>query len=156
MRGGKRDLYEGGIRVPFIAHWEGTIAPNRQSNHIGAFWDILPTLADLCNQAPPSTTDGISFLPTLLGEEDQKTHPYLYWEFHEGKGAQAILQDRWKAIRMNVKTKSNPPLILYDLSIDIGETEDVAAKHPEKVKKLEALMELARTPSTIFPLPIDE
>ena len=152
LRGGKRDLYEGGIRVPFLARWPGKIAAGATSEHIGAFWDMLPTIADIADQPIPSNTDGISILPTLLGQEQENIHDHLYWEFHEGSGAQAIRQGKWKAVKLNVKEENNDPLELFDLSTDLEETNDLAAEFPDKVEELERLIRESRTPSALFPL----
>ncbi len=156
LRGAKRDLYEGGIREPFIVKWPGHIAAGSISNHLGGFWDILATMLDLAGQPAIDNTDGISIVPTLLGIDDQDKHSSLYWEFHEGKGAQAIRQGKWKAVKLNAKNDSNHPMELYDLSTDIGEKNDVAADYPEKVEELEKLMQDSRTPSSHFPLAIDD
>ena len=155
LRGEKRDLYEGGIREPFIVSWPGHIQPGSKSDHLGGFWDILPTFLDLANQQLPPNLDGISFKHTLLGVEEQSKHSYLYWEFHEGKGAQAIRQGIWKAVKLEVKEHSGFPIELYNLSSDPSEAHNIADKHPEKVLELEELMKAARTPSQDFPLAID-
>ncbi len=147
FRGHKRDLYEGGIRVPFIAKWPGKIKPGTVSQYVGAFWDVLPTMADITGQKLPEKVDGISFLPTLLGKRNQKQHEFLYWEFHERKGRMAIRKGDWKGVRYNVADDPSSPLELYDLSTDPGETNNVAAQHPEVVAELDKLMKGARTPS---------
>ncbi|MEM7110415.1 MAG: arylsulfatase, partial [Bacteroidota bacterium] len=98
LRGYKRDLYEGGIRVPMIASWKGIIAPH-QSEHVSTFWDIMPTMAELMNTHSPEGIDGISFLPTLTGKGPQQQHEYLYWEFHEKGGRQAIRLGNWKGVK---------------------------------------------------------
>jgi arylsulfatase A-like enzyme len=146
LRGIKRDLYEGGIRVPMIVRWPGTIKPNRVSNHVWAFWDFLPTAAEIATVRPPAGIDGISVLPELLGEK-QKNHEYLYWEFHERGFSQAVRFGWWKAIRLN----KDKPVELYNLESDIGETRDVASDHPNLVKKAQHIMETARTPSEHWP-----
>ena len=148
-RGYKRDLYEGGIHVPMIAYWPGIIAPNSQSDHLSAFWDVLPTMAELTGQAAPDNIDGISFLPSLLGQGNQAKHDYLYWEFHAQAGRVAIRQGKWKAIRYNVGKDPNSTLELYDLSTDPEESKNVAAQHPELVAQLDALIQSARTPSPV-------
>ena len=152
FRGYKRDLYEGGIRVPFIACWPGKIAANTFSDHLSAFWDVMPTFAEISGATLPGTTDGISFLPTLLGTKGQRQHDYLYWEFHEGGGSMAIRQGNWKAIRLNLQKQGSTITELYDLSNDLAEEHNVAAQHPELVSKLEQLMLRSHTPSKIFPL----
>lgn len=149
LRGYKRDLYEGGIRVPMIAVWQGKIKAGTQSDHVSAFWDVLPTVAEIVGTEVPENTDGISFLPTLLGDE-QKTHDYLYWEFHEKKGRQAIRKGDWKLVKYNVLDPENTTSELYDLSNDIGEENNVADENPEVVEELEKLMLSARTESEVF------
>lgn len=148
LRGFKRDLYEGGIRVPFIVSWPGTIEKNRVSAHPSAFWDLLPTLADLTGSELEGT-DGISFLPELLGEQ-QPEHPYLYWEFHEMGGKQAILQDPWKAVRLQAGKHPYGPLELYNLESDPFEENNVAEAHPDLAETFARLMEDAREPSAKF------
>lgn len=151
LKGVKRDLYEGGIRVPMIVSWPGKIKPNTQTEHPSAFWDVFPTFLDITGLEVPDDLDGISFLPTLLGNtEKQKTHEYLYWEFHEKGGRQAIRKDNWKAVKYNVFDKTKSELELYDLSKDIGEINNVASKHPEVVEAMKALFKEARTPSEVF------
>jgi arylsulfatase A-like enzyme len=148
LRGVKRDLYEGGIRVPFIVSWPGTIPGGEETDHISAFWDLLPTLAEITGCETPAT-DGISFLPTLLGEEQNK-HAHLYWEFHERGGKQAILKDEWKAIRLNVGKDPAGPLELYNLKEDPYERNNVSGDYPELRQTLSALMEEERVPSASF------
>lgn len=125
FRGYKRDLYEGGIRAPFIVSWPGVVEERTRSDHVSAFWDIMPTFCDIIGVDVPENTDGISFLPTMLGnDEAQQKHDYLYWEFHEKGGRQAVRMGPWKAVKYNV-FKGNKPIELYDLRIDIGEENDV-------------------------------
>jgi len=148
LRGYKRDLFEGGIRVPFIVSWPGTIEKARLSDHPSAFWDILPTLAELTG-FEYGETDGISFLPELMGEEQPK-HEFLYWEFHERGGKQAILKEEWKAVRLNVGNDPNGALELYNLENDPFEKQNVADRHPELVENFARLMEEEREPSAKF------
>ncbi len=119
LRGVKRDLYEGGVRVPMIVSWPGKIQGGRTSNHISAFWDVVPTLAGIAGIEPPPT-DGISFLPELIGGEQAK-HEFLYWEFHEQGGKQAMLMEEWKAVRLHVGKDPEGALELYNLESDPGE-----------------------------------
>ena len=147
LRGIKRDLYEGGIRVPTLARWPGTIKPGRVSDQVWAFWDVLPTLAELGGAAAPRDTDGISMVPALLGKT-QKQHEYLYWEFHERGFRQAIRMGDWKGIRL----AKGAEIELYDLAKDLGEENNIAGKHPDIVRKIEQLMKTARTESKEFPL----
>ncbi|MDR7127743.1 arylsulfatase A-like enzyme [Algoriphagus sp. 4150] len=151
-RGYKRDLYEGGVRTPMIAWWPGKIQAGSQSDHISAFWDLLPTFADIAGADIPENIDGISFLPALLQQKDQKEHGFLYWEFHEQGGKQAVRQGKWKAVKLGVFGNDEPVLELYDLSVDIGEENNIAALHPAKVKELEGLMDSAHRPNPIFGL----
>lgn len=148
LRGVKRDLYEGGVRVPFIVSWPGTVEAGRTSDHISAFWDVLPTVADLTG-IQLEESDGISFLPELLGNE-QASHELLYWEFHEQGGKQALLKDEWKAVRLRVGKDPHGPLELYNLRDDPSEENNVAAEHPELVKAYSSLMEKEREASASF------
>ena len=149
LRGMKRDLYEGGIRVPMIAWWPGIIQAGSRSEHVSAFWDVMPTLAELADADAPADIDGISFAPTLLGKP-QKEHQYLYWEFHEQGGRQAVREGKWKAIRLQVKRDPNGPLELYDLQADPQEKNDVASQHPEIVDRMAQIMTEAHTDSEVF------
>jgi len=148
LRGFKRDLYEGGIRVPFIVTWPGAIIEGSVSDHPSAFWDVLPTLAELTG-FKYEETDGISFLPELLGNE-QTRHDFLYWEFHEMGGKQAILKDEWKAVRLNVGKAPNGPLELYNLESDPFEEDNVAEEHPDLVESFASMMDEEREPSAKF------
>lgn len=142
LRGIKRDLYEGGIRVPLLARWPGKIAPGGVSSHLSAFWDLMPTAAGAAGVPAPGGMDGLSFLPALLGKsKEQKEHAYLYWEFHERGAKQAVRMGRWKAVHFNNKDQ----LELYDLEKDLSEKHDVAAEHPEVVKKIRDALKTART-----------
>ena len=149
LRGIKRDLYEGGIRVPLIARWPGRIAARTTSDHISAFWDFLPTLATLGGAEPPAQTDGLCMVPTLLNiPNKQKEHEFLYWEFHERGSNQAIRMGRWKAVRFGATGK----LELYDLETDLGENHDVADQHPDVVAQTKTYLATARTESEFWPL----
>ncbi len=150
LRGSKAQLWEGGIRVPTIAAWPGQIAPGQTSDFVGAAWDFFPTFATLAGAATPENIDGVSLLPTLLGEPRwQQQHQYLYWEMTSG-GQQAMRMNRWKGVRMGVKGTPNAPLQLFDLQTDMGETEDVAYKNPAIVEQLKTLMRKARTVNPNF------
>ncbi len=146
LRGIKRDLYEGGIRVPSIARWPGRISPGSTSDFAWAFWDVLPTLAELAGVKAPAGVDGVSVLPTLLGRK-QPPHEYLYWEFHEGGFQQAVRQGRWKLVRQLPRLETE----LYDLEADSGERRDLAQQRPEMVSKLQTLLRTARTESPVWP-----
>jgi arylsulfatase A-like enzyme len=145
LRGIKRSLADGGIRVPFIAWWPGTVQPG-ESAHVGSFADLLPTAAELAAAPAPRDTDGISIVPTLLGRsQEQREHEFLYWEFHEGGFQQAALfQGRWKGVRSGAP---DAPVRLFDLEADIGETNDFAADHPEIAARIDEYLRTARTPS---------
>jgi len=144
LRATKGSMYEGGIRVPMVVRWPGKIKPESVSSHISAFWDFLPTAAELATAKPPENIDGISIVPTLLGAK-QKNHDYLYWERRRG---QAVRMGNWKGIRHASKGK----LELYDVGADIGETTNIANQNPEIVAKIEEYMKTAHTPSQLFPL----
>ncbi|MFC4990983.1 arylsulfatase [Rubritalea tangerina] len=152
LRGKKCDLYEGGIRVPAIAAWPGKIQPNQTTSNITAIWDFLATVCDMTGATLPENTNGISFLPTLLGKE-QPQHKYLYWESRLTKGQQVVRMGKWKGIRNNVmKSGSSTPLALYNLDSDIGEKKNLAKQFPEVVEELERYMRSARTPNPLFPM----
>jgi arylsulfatase A-like enzyme len=150
FKGVKRDLYEGGIRVPMIVSWPGKIESNTQTDHVSAFWDIFPTVSEIAGVDVPNNLDGISFLPTLLGDEKQLNHEYLYWEFHEKGGRQAVRKGNWKAVKYNVLKNPEAPLELYDLSKDPGEENNISNAHPNVVKEMETILKEARTPSNVF------
>jgi arylsulfatase A-like enzyme len=146
LRGIKRVLYEGGIRVPMIARWTGTIPAGRVSAHPWAHWDLLPTLADVAGARAPEGIDGISMTRTLRGQR-QPGHDFFYWEFHERGFQQAVRMGKWKAVRL----KPGGPLELYDLDKDPHEQREVAAAQPAIVAKIEAYLKTARTPSERWP-----
>jgi arylsulfatase len=131
---GKSSVYEGGIRVPMIAHWPGHIKAGSISNHISAFQDVYPTLSELTQTSPKTSLDGLSFLPTLLGKEQSK-HPFLYWEFPESGGQQALRMGKWKAVRQNIQ-KGELAIELYDLETDLQEQINVAAEHPKLIEEI--------------------
>jgi arylsulfatase A-like enzyme len=145
LKGVKRDLYEGGIRIPFIAKWPGRIPAGTTSAFAGAFWDVLPTLAALTGVKRPAF-DGISFLPTLQQQPQKEKHNFLYWEFYENGFKQAVRKAEWKAIRFY---NGAHPLRteLYNLADDIGEKNNLASRYPDKVMELEALMDAAHQPA---------
>lgn len=148
FRGFKKDLYEGGIRVPFVVKWPGVVEAGSRTDHISAFWDFLPTMAELLEDNTVIATDGISYLPTLTGRGRQVEHDCLYWEFHEVGGRQAVRQGEWKAVRYNVSKGGR--IQLYNLKEDIGETRNLAVDYPEKVKMFDSLMRVSRTESDLF------
>ena len=148
FRGYKRDLYEGGIRVPMIASWPIKIEKGSTSNHVSAFWDVLPTFAEITNAEISEYIDGISFLPTLLNKPQPK-HEFLYWEFHGSKSAQAtIISGEWKVLR-TVKNKEFTPLEVYNLTTDPEEQYNVADQNPELLEKALKIFEEESTPSPI-------
>lgn len=158
LRGHKRDLYEGGVRVPMIVRWPHKIKSGSLSEHRGAFWDIMPTLLELAGQPLADETvktDGISFVPVLREEKSkQKQHEYLYWEFHEQNGKVAARWENWKAVRLNVNDHwddETAKVELYDLEKDLGEKKDVSAEHPEIVEKFRKIFKEAHSPSELFP-----
>ena len=152
LRGWKGSLYEGGIRTPFLARWPGRIKPGTTSDLVAAFWDVLPTLCEVAGAEPPADTDGISILPTLLGRDQAKKHDFFYWEFPSYGGQQAVRLGDWKGVRQNLQ-KGPSPIELYNLAKDPNETTDVAAAHPDVVKRIEAVMKREHVPSPAFPLP---
>lgn len=152
-RGTKRDFYDGGVRTPFIVRWPGTIIPGSKSDHLAAFWDVLPTFCELTGIEKPADTDGISFLPSILGHEQTVKHEYLYWEFFEQGGKQAILKGNWKAIRLNVRGEADQQIFeLYDLSSDPEEKTNIADQHPDLVEEFNKLFVSVRTEFSVTPL----
>ena len=149
FRGLKGSVYEGGIRVPLVARWPGRVRPGSVTDHLSAFWDLLPTLAEVAGAAPPEDVDGISFAPTLLGQGHQRQHDYLYWEFPAYGGQQAVRLGDWKGVRQRL-LRGGTALELYHLRDDPGETTDLAAKHPDLVARIQAILRKARVPSTLF------
>ena len=152
LRGIKRSLTDGGIRVPTLARWPSRIEPGTETGHVAYFGDLFATAAELADASLPEDLDSISFLPTLLGKPDeQQKHEFLYWEFHERGFQQATLyQGRWKGIRQVVPPG---PLELYDLRSDMGEQTDVSDDHPDLVKRLTDYLRTARTDSLDWPIP---
>jgi arylsulfatase A-like enzyme len=148
FRGIKRDLYEGGIRVPLIARWPGKIKPGQVSDLPCAFWDFLPTAAEIAMTKPPEKLDGISILPTLLGRAQTNQHAFLYWEFHERGFQQAVRAGEWKAVR----PQADQPLELYNLKSDPDEKENVAEKNPKVLVSIEDYLKTARTESDKWPI----
>jgi len=147
LRGFKRDLYEGGLRSPSIARWPGRIKAGATSEQVWAFWDFLPTMAELVGQKAPAGLDGISVLPAWL-EGKAIAHPPLYFEFHERGFNQAARIDSWKAVKMGTQL----PIELYDLKTDPSEKNNLAAQHPEVVKRFETYLKTARVDSALWPI----
>ena len=148
LRGIKRALYDGGIRVPMIARWPGRIEANSTSDEPWAFWDFLPTACDLAGVSAPKEIDGISMLPTLLGKP-QEGHEFLYWEFHERGVSQAVRMGPWKGVRNG---RIDLPVELFDLRKDISEQHNVARQHPDVVARIDEIMRRERTESELWPL----
>ncbi|MCC6697571.1 MAG: arylsulfatase [Candidatus Hydrogenedentes bacterium] len=150
LRGTKRELYEGGIRVPMISRWPGHVPADRESDEPWAFWDVMPTLAEIAGLPPLSGIDGISMAPTLLGHDKTQRHEYLYWDYAHARGtfSQALRVDHWKGVRNG----PGAPLEIYNLAEDPGETRDVADQHPDVVSRVEALMTAAYTESPDYPI----
>jgi len=153
LRGGKGTFYEGGIRVPMIVRWPGKVAAGATDDLIWAFWDVMPTLAELAGAKAPAGIDGISVLPRLLGRGQEQPDRFLYWEkIPQGKGgtpawSQAVRWGKWKAVR----NKPRLPLELYDLDSDIGEKNDVAEGHPDVVARIESYLKTSRTVTRSYP-----
>jgi arylsulfatase len=151
----KGRVYEGGIRVPMIASWPGKIQEGTTTGHISAFWDVMPTLAEIAGVNTPADIDGISFLPTLMGENGQTEHDYLYWEFPAYQGQQAVRMGKWKAVRKNI-FQGNMTIELYDLESDPGETTDLAGKYPEIIARIDSIMKAAHSPAELDRFKIKE
>lgn len=147
LRGIKRDLYEGGIRVPFIARWPGSIPVGKVNAHPSAHWDLFPTIAEIAGAKVPAGLDGRSMARALRGQS-QPAHEFLYWEFHERGFQQAVRMGRWKAVRLS----KDAPLEIYDLETDPREERNVAAAQPDVVKKVEGYLRTARTDSAQWPV----
>ena len=150
LRGYKRDMYEGGIRTPMLVKWPGMIQEGSRTDHVSAFWDLMPTLAEITGAEIPENIDGISFLPALTGKGKQKEHDYLFWEFHEQGGKMAVRMDNWKAVKLNINKSPRGEIELYDLSADISETRNISSSNPEIVRKIEEIMKEAHNPSESF------
>ena len=146
LKGFKRSMHEGGIRVPMIARWPMKISAGSLSDHPSAFWDFLPTACEIAGVDAPET-DGISYLPTLLGEsERQKKHEYLYWASQEGATSIGVRRGNWKLVKYRGKKSKTEKTTkgewrLYDLKSDIGEQNDVSAKHPDVVTEIRKLVQ---------------
>jgi len=148
LRGNKTDLFEGGIRTPMIARWPGKVPAGQTSSAVWYFADLMPTLAELAGIRPPSSIDGISVLPTLLGKPQKTDDRFLYWEFLTNDFQQAVRWRNYKALRQ----VPDKPLELYDLSKDIAEEHNIAAENPDVIAKFEAYLKTARTYSPNWPV----
>ncbi len=147
LTGYKRNLTEGGVRTHFLVRWPGVVEAGSTSELVSAHWDMLPTICELAGANTPDKTDGISIVPELTGEGEQKEHDYLYWEFYERGGKKAARWGDWKALQLNINKDPNSPIAIYNLAKDIGEQNDVSADHPELVKKAKEIFKEAHTPS---------
>lgn len=147
LRGYKRDLYEGGIRVPFIARWPGRASAGSICDEPFAFYDLLPTLAEISGSSIPNGLDGISYAPSLTNGVQRGKHDFLYWESYEGGFHQAVRFHDWKAIRHNFG-----PIEIYDLRSDVTETKNLAHSETERVRLAESMMKQAHVDSALFPV----
>ncbi len=154
LRGHKRDLYEGGIRTPMIVKWPGKVRAGSVSDHISAFWDVMPTLAEITGSETPEGIDGISFLAELMGKV-QKKHDYLYWEFHEQGGKIAVRMENWKAVKTDINKMPQGMTEIYDLSVDINEANNIASSNPEIVLRMEEIIKQAHVASEIFSFSVE-
>ena len=154
LRGRKASVYEGGIRIPFIARWPGVIEPGRVTDHVSALWDVFPTVCEVAGVPIPRGLDGVSFLPTLAGRGEQPKHEALYWEFRSYGGQQALRFGDWKAVRTGLRRPGTDTRIqLYNLTEDVGESRNVASERPDLVARAKELMLASRTKSKLFPFP---
>jgi arylsulfatase A-like enzyme len=151
LRGYKRDLYEGGIRVPMIVKWPAKVKAASKTDHISAFWDIMPTLAEVAGTKAPENIDGLSLLPVLTGKDFQHQHDVMYWEFHELGGRQAVRKGDWKLVKYNVLVPEKTTTDLYNLKTDFAEQNNLAAQHPDIVNELAEIVKQSRTSSELFP-----
>ncbi|WP_010180539.1 arylsulfatase [Aquimarina agarilytica] len=152
LRGKKRDLYEGGIRTPFVVKWPGKVNPGSTSDHVSAFWDVLPTFAEIAGATITNEIDGISFVPTLLNKTKlQKKHEFLYWEFPAKGGRKAVRKGAWKLVQYNMLKGKPKAVELYNLSLDPSESNNIASNYPTLVKELSSIMENEHHESDLFP-----
>jgi arylsulfatase A-like enzyme len=147
LRGIKRALYEGGIRVPMIVRWPGRTKPRTTSAHVGYFGDLMATASELAEVKPPAGLDSISFLPAILGNSKQQKHEFLYWEFYEGRSAQAVRMGDWKGV---VQPFGSDNVELFNLKTDLGEQTNIAADHPEVIAKIRAAIKKSHVPSELW------
>jgi arylsulfatase A len=154
LNGLKGSVYEGGIRIPYIAKWKGRITPGTESDHMSAFWDFLPTCCEMIGEKPPKNIDGISMLPALLGDtKNQTQHKYLYWELGN---QQAIRAGDWKLLRSFDKKSGKATVELFNIANDIAEQHNLAKSTPEKVAELLKMIKENRTVSPVFKLALDD
>ena len=139
----KGSVYEGGFRVPFIARWAGKIKAGTSNNLPAVFYDVMPTLTEIAGIKPPQKTDGVSLVPTLLGKGKQQKHEFLFWDFGGYGGQQAVRIGDWKGLRRNLH-RGNTKIELYNLAVDFGEKNNVAAQNPEIIKRVEKIFKEQR------------
>lgn len=152
LRGNKRDLYEGGIKVPFIVRWPAKVKPNSSTHHMSAFWDVMPTFVELTGANSPHYTDGLSFAPTILGNSKQPTHRSLYWEFHEDGGRQAVRMGDWKLVKQHASNPAKTSFELFNIKADPAESKNILQKHPKRFKELKKIMDDSHVETPEFPL----
>ena len=151
-RGYKRDLYEGGIRVPMIISWPGHVQPNTETDFMCSFWDVLPTFEEIIHpKAKQKEMDGVSMLPLLENRKGQKEHEFLYFEFQELNGRQAVRKGPWKLVHMNIRG-DKPYYELYNLASDPSERHNILDQYPEKVAELKDIMVREHRPDPNWPL----
>lgn len=151
LQGHKRDLYEGGIRAPLIARWQGKVPAGTTSDHISAHWDMLPTFCELADAEIPAKVDGISMVNTLIGApEKQEKHEYLYWEFYERGGKRAARFGDWKAVQLGVNKDADAAIEIYYLPDDVGERKNLANENPDMVATAKKIFKDAYTPSEFW------
>ena len=144
LRGLKGSVFEGGVRVPMIARWTGQIEAGTVTDQVSAFWDVMPTLADIAGAQSPESIDGESFADALMGAPASPRERPLYWEYHAFGAMQAVRDGNWKAVRLGARETPDGPIQLFDLETDVAESQDVAAEHPEVVARMDSVMN-ART-----------
>lgn len=152
LRGRKKEVYEGGIRIPLIARWTGKIKADSTENAPAAMWDLLPTLCDVAGAKPPADIDGVDLLPALLGKQEPVINRDFYWELPNNSGVQAVRHGHWKGVRTGLLAGPQP-WQLYDLAADPKETTDVAAEHADVVARIDAIARESHVPSKEFPFP---
>ena len=150
-RGYQRDVYEGGIRVPFIVSWPGHVAEGGETDFMCSFWDLMPTLREINGQAVPDDMDGVSLIPVLEGRKGQKEHDYLYFEFQELNGRQAVRRGPWKLVHMNIRGERDY-FELYNIDEDPSETQNLIQKYPDKAGELKVIMTEAHVRNPYFPV----
>ncbi len=155
LRGRKGSVYEGGLRVPFLARWPGRIEAGSMSTFVSGFQDLFPTLADLVGAPPPEGLDGVSLLPALLGKQETDRTKPMVWEFFGYGGQRAVVDGRWKAVQRGLRRKAGPlPLEVYDLETDAAEAHDLASERPQLARRLRKIMHGERTANSVFPVPL--